>query len=287
MSALKGPTLLFCPADRPDRYAKAAARADSIVLDLEDAVAPADKDGARQSVVRALLELDPAHTFVRINALDTPWGKDDLAALPAHTMVMLPKAGSAADVRACAPRAVLALCETAAGVLAAESLARTDNCAGLMWGGEDLIADLGGRSSRGPGGGYRGVVLHTRTQVLLAATAAHKYAVDAVHLDISDLEGLAVEAEDAVAVGFRAKACIHPSHVAPIRAAFAPTEAESRWAREVLAAAEIRGAVFRHGGRMVDAPVLAHARSVLAALESADDEPPSVAGNHTAHHTRK
>lgn len=278
MSALQGPALLFCPADRPDRYAKAAARADSIVLDLEDAVAPADKESARQSVVGALPHLDPAHTFVRVNALGTPWGADDLAALPAHTMVMLPKAGSAADVRACAPHTVLALCETAAGVLAAESLARTDNCAGLMWGGEDLIADLGGRSSRGPDGGYRGVVLHARAQVLLAATAAQKYAVDAVHLDIPDLDGLAVEAEDAAAVGFRAKACIHPSHVAPIRAAFAPTEEEGRWARDILAAAKTHGAVFRYEGRMVDAPVLAHARSVLAALEPSAD---------AAHDTRK
>ncbi|MGP3775904.1 HpcH/HpaI aldolase/citrate lyase family protein [Streptomyces sp. SDT5-1] len=281
MSEVKGPALLFCPGDRPDRFAKAADRADSIVLDLEDAVAPEDKARARRSVVEALPRLDPAHTFVRINALDTRWGEDDLAALPAHTMVMLPKAASAADVHACAPRRVLALCETAAGVLAAETLARADNCAGLMWGGEDLVADLGGRSSRGPGGGYRGVVLHARAQVLLAATAAGKYAVDAVHLDIPDLDGLAVEAEDAAAVGFRAKACIHPSHVPAIRAAFAPTEAETRWAREVLAAAESQGAVFRYEGRMVDAPVLAHARSLLAASA------PGSADHPASHHTRK
>lgn len=267
MSAIPGPALLFCPADRPERYAKALARADGVILDLKDAVAPTAKAAARAALAAALNDLDPARMIVRVNAAGTPWHAADLAALRGTPLVaiMLPKATGAADVAALAPHPVVALCETAAGILAAPSIAAAANCVALMWGGEDLVADLGGRSSRRPDGGLRPVVAHARSAVLLAAAAAGCAAVDSVLLAVDDLAALAAEADDAAASGFVAKACIHPGQVETVRRAFASTARELAWAHAVLEAARGQDGVFVLDGRMVDEPVLRHARAVVAA----------------------
>src|SRR6476469_8547918 len=142
---LPGPTLLFCPGSRPDRFDKAAARADVVILDLEDAVGPAEKDSARSAVEIALPALDP-NTIVRLNATNTPWHQADADAVrrAGGSWVMLPKTGTPQELRPLADLNVIALCETAAGVLAAPTIATEPNCAALLWGGEDLIADLGG-----------------------------------------------------------------------------------------------------------------------------------------------
>lgn len=259
-----GPALLFCPADRPDRYAKALERADAVVLDLEDAVDPARRAVAREAL--AASDLDPDRVIVRVNPSGSGDHDADLAALEMtpYRAVMLPKAERAGDLAAFDGMAVIALCETAAGVLAAPEIARAPNVLALMWGAEDLVASLGGTSSRQPDGSYRDVARHARSAVLLAAGAAGVHAVDTVHLDIDDREGLRAEAEDAVAVGFAATACIHPGQVETIREAYRPTVADVTAAREILAAAEQSGGgVFRHRGSMVDGPVLAHARAVL------------------------
>lgn len=262
-----GPALLFCPADRPERYAKALDRADAVILDLEDAVDPAARPAAREALVAA--DLDPARVIVRVNPAGSDDHDADLSALAATPFraVMLPKAERVTDLAGLAGYDVIALCETAAGVLAAPELARAPEVIALMWGAEDLVASLGGTASRFPDGRYRDVARHARSSVLLAAGAAGVDAVDTVHLDITDLDGLAAEAEDAVAVGFAATACIHPGQVETIRAAYRPDPAEVEAARELLEAAErAGGGVFRHGGRMVDGPVLAHARAVLRRL---------------------
>lgn len=261
-----GPALLFCPADRPDRYAKAAERADAVILDLEDAVAPEDKAGAREALVAT--PLDPARTVVRVNAVGTPWFDDDVTALTrtAYRTVMLAKTSSADDVaavRRAGPWDVVALVETAAGVVATASIAAADGVVALMWGAEDLVASLGGTASRGADGAYRDVARHARATVLLAAGAHGRAAIDAVHLDIGDLDGLAAEAADARASGFVATACIHPSQVAVVRAAYRPTDAEVERARRLLEAAAGREGVFRWEGQMVDGPVLRHAERVL------------------------
>lgn len=265
MTAPFGPALLFCPADRPDRYAKAADRADAVILDLEDAVAAEAKDAARRAVATALPTLG-ANVLVRVNAADTPWFVDDVAMLRAegHRAVMLPKAGSPDDLDGLEDFQVLAICETAAGVLAAPAIARHAACAALMWGGEDLIADLGGRSSRNAQGRYYPVVEHARFTVLLAAAAAGKVAVDSVHIDIDDLGGLARESREAVDLGFGAKACIHPNHVPVIRQAFRPTPEMIAWATGVTTTARTAAGVFRFEGRMIDGPLLRQAQAVLA-----------------------
>ncbi|GAB7192267.1 citrate (pro-3S)-lyase subunit beta [Kineococcus sp. NUM-3379] len=260
-----GAAWLFCPADRPDRFARAARTADVVVLDLEDGVAPDAKEAARRAVRSA--DLDPARTVVRLNPAGTEDHGRDLAALAGttYTTVMLAKTESAGQLRALSPRRVVALCETARGVLAAPEIAASGLASALMWGAEDLLASLGGRSSRDRLGRYREVAVHARSTVLLAAGAAGIPAVDAVYLDIPDLRGLEAEAQEAAATGFSAKACIHPSQVEVVRAAFRPPAEEVAWARRVLAAAVGRHAVFAFEGRMVDAPVLRHARQVLRA----------------------
>jgi citrate lyase subunit beta/citryl-CoA lyase len=258
-----GPALLFCPADRPDRFAKAAERADAVILDLEDAVAPNRKAAARDALLSN--PLDPATTIVRVNAWGSPYFADDIVAL-AHTeyrTVMVAKTESAEQVSGLERYAIVALIETAAGVVRAAEIAAVDHVVAMMWGAEDLVASLGGSSSRHADGGYRDVARHARSTVLVAAAASGAAAIDAVHLDIADEPGLIAEATDAAAVGFAATACIHPSQVETIRRCYAPDERELDWARRVVTAAEDNRGVFVLDGRMVDSPVVRHAELVL------------------------
>lgn len=272
-----GPALLFCPADRPERYAKAAERADVVILDLEDAVAPENKATARQALLAT--PLDPDRVIVRVNPAGTGDHAEDLAALAgtAYRVVMLAKAESAETVAAL-DYSVIGLIETPLGSVRCEEIAAADNCVGLMWGAEDLVAGLGGASSRfGAGeanaGTYRDVPRFARARVRLAAGAFGKVAIDAVHLDIPDVDGLAAEVNDAVALGYSATACIHPSQVAIVRAGYAPTADEIAWARRVLAASEEHGGgVFRLDGQMVDAPVFGQATAVLRRAEAGADK---------------
>lgn len=268
-----GPALLFAPADRPERFAKAAGRADAVILDLEDAVSPEAKAAARENMRSS--GLDPATTMVRINALETPEAALDLAAVARSpfTTIMVAKACNPQAVAALADFNVVVLCESAVGILAAQELAALPNVVALMWGAEDLMASLGGTSSRfpsdggaggNPAGQYRAVAMHARSQLLLAAAAAGKTAIDSIYADFADSAGLAEEAEDAVASGFGAKACIHPAQVPVVREAFLPTQAQVDAARELLAAAEAAGTgVFAFKGNMVDGPILLHARETL------------------------
>ena len=276
---LPGPALLFCPADRPDRFVKAATAADGVILDLEDGLRAADREAARANLRE--VQLDPERTIVRINPAGTPDHDLDLVALARtpYRTVMLAKAERAADVRQLAalfntggdPEApalrVIVLCETALGVLNAPELAAEPATAALMWGAEDLVVSLGGRSSRHPDGGYRDVARHARSRVLLASAAHDVPAIDAVHLDIADLDGLAVEAADAAASGFAATACIHPSQVPVVRAAYRPTPAEIQRATALLEAARGAAGVFAFEGQMVDEPILNQARRLLQAAE--------------------
>jgi citrate lyase subunit beta / citryl-CoA lyase len=257
-----GPALLFCPADRPDRFAKAAASADGVILDLEDGVAPADRPAARLAIQETLI--DPATTIVRINPSGTEDHHRDREALSAtpYDLVMLAKTEAPDQVRALSPLQVIALVETPRGVLAAEAIA-AGGVVALMWGAEDLIAALGGRSSRRGDGHFRDVAQHARAAVLLAASAHGKGAIDSVHLDICDRGGLAAQAEEAVGSGFAAVACIHPSQVDVVRTAFRPTAGEIEAARRLLAAAADAAGVFAFEGRMIDAPVLRHAQRLL------------------------
>jgi citrate lyase subunit beta / citryl-CoA lyase len=259
-----GPAWLFCPADRPERFEKAAAAADVVILDLEDGVAAKDREAAR----RALIEtpLDPDRTVVRINPSATADHQLDLEALKrtSYTTVMLAKTESVQQVSALLPLDVVVLIETPLGALHVVELSRLGNAIALMWGAEDLFAVLGGTANRHVDGTYRDVARHVRSQTLLAAKAYGCMALDSVFIDIKDLDGLRDEVDDAVAVGFDAKVAIHPSQVAVIRAGYAPTAEQVEWARHVLAAARDERGVFQYEGLMVDAPVLRRAERIVA-----------------------
>jgi citrate lyase subunit beta / citryl-CoA lyase len=244
------------------------ASADMVILDLEDGVAPQDKPMARLAIQQTLL--DPERTIVRINPADTDAHMLDLEALKGtpYNLVMLAKTESAGQVDAVFPRLVIALCETPRGVLAAESVASCPTTVALMWGAEDLISGLGGISSRRPDGSYRDVARFARSQILLAAGARGIHALDAVYLEIENIDGLKREATDAAASGFSATACIHPSQVETVRASYQPANEDVAWAYRVLHAASEAKGVFSFEGNMIDAPVLRHAERILSAHSS-------------------
>lgn len=260
-----GPALLFCPGDRPDRYTKAATAADAVIIDLEDAVAPAAKADARRSLVSS--DLDPATTIVRVNPARTAEFEKDLVAVRAteYRTVMLAKAEDPGTLGQLDGLDVIALCESPLGIRNAGVLADHENVSGLMWGAEDLVAGLGGSSSRLANGRYRDFARYARSAVLIAAASAGKIAYDAVHLDITDDAGLREESEDAAASGFAGTVCIHPRQVEIVRASYRPSAESLRWAEEVLAAASAAdNGVFAFGGRMIDEPILRQARRLLS-----------------------
>jgi len=258
-----GPGWLFCPADRPERFEKAAAAADVVILDLEDGVAAKDRPAAREALKAS--RLDPDRTVVRVNPVGTQDHERDREALThtRYSTIMLAKTETAAQVVSLAPFDVIVLVETPLGALNVAETAGVDNAYAVMWGAEDLFAVTGGTANRWPDGSYRDVAQHVRSQSLLAAKAHGKLALDSVYLDIKDLDGLRAEADDAVAVGFDAKVAIHPTQVEVIRAAYTPTEEQVDWARRVLDTARTQRGVFAFEGIMVDAPVLRRAERIV------------------------
>ena len=266
--------VLFVPATRPERFAKAlGSGADAVIIDLEDAVEASLKDQARESV-RAFARSQPDTPFLlRVNAVDTPWFEDDLA-LCAECVglqeVLLPKAESAVQVARAATsgRPVLPIIESAAGVLALGELAHAAGVSRLSCGTIDLMLDMGTRPDTP---GARDVLQHVRTQLLLhSAVAGLAAPLDGVHPDFSDKDGLAAAAVLARDMGFGGMLCIHPAQVPVIQSVFAPDAAELDWARRVVEQAEATGSfAFQVDGKMVDAPVIARARQLLEAAPSA------------------
>lgn len=271
MSSAPARSYLFVPGDRPERFAKAlASGADAVVLDLEDAVAPAAKETARAAVAQALASMDAGRVVVRLNAEDTPWFDADLRLLGAAgaTTVMLPKAErvqTVARLRAGGPQiAVLALVESARGVIAAEALAAAPGVARLVFGTLDYALDLDLELSAGPFG--QAGLDAAASRIAIASRAAGLPApVAGVTTAVDDEAALLADWARARAHGFGAKLCIHPRQVAPLHAALAPSAAELAWAGRVLAAADAAaGAAVQLDGRMVDKPVIERARRLRA-----------------------
>ena len=262
-------TVLFTPGDRPDRCRTAPTTgADTVVFDLEDAVAPADTPAARGTVADLLSdpEFDPAtEVAVRI-AADAEGARADLDALPLDCLdaVMVPKAtrasvGRVAEWVADRSLAVLALIESATGVLDAQAVATTAGVDALCFGAEDLAADLGAtRTEEGT------EVLYAREHVVLAARAAGVDAVDTLVTDFRDHERLRKETAFAAELGYDGKLVIHPGQVSVVHDALAPDAETVAWAKRVLdARAEHDDGVFVVDGEMVDAPLVAQAERVL------------------------
>ncbi|RSD07346.1 HpcH/HpaI aldolase/citrate lyase family protein [Amycolatopsis eburnea] len=246
-------TFLFVPGDRPDRFGKAVASgADVVLLDLEDAVAPADKDAARAAVGTWL---DGGGTaMVRINAPGTPWFDADAALVAARGVpVMVPKAEHPGVLAGF--REVVALVETARGVERAGELAAVPSVTRLAFGSVDLAAELGvDPDDREP-------FAYARSRLVIASAAAGLAPpVDGVTTDLRDDDRLAADVRYARRLGFGGKLCVHPRQVAPVQMGFEPTEAEREWARRVVTAG---ASVSTVDGKMVDRPVLARARRIL------------------------
>lgn len=250
-------TWLFVPGDRPERFAKALdAGADRVIVDLEDAVAPAVKGAARAHVVALLKER--SDVVVRINGHDSPWFDDDVAALGADDVaVMLPKATPAAldALQRHGRRPVVALVETAAGVVGVEEVAaRADR---VVLGNADLAAELGVDPAD------REALAHVRGRLVVACAAAGGPGpVDGVTLDVRDGDAAEADARAAARHGFTGKLCVHPAQVAPTLRGLAPAAEHLAWARRVLGS--VVDGVATVDGQMVDEPVLARARSLLA-----------------------
>lgn len=258
---------LFVPGDRPERIAKArASGADAVIIDLEDAVAPAGKVAARDAVAGALDALQPV--VLRINGADTAWFADDarMAAHPGVGAVMLPKAVLADTIAAlratCGAKPVLALVETAAGMANLAALAHAEGVSRLVFGSVDfqLDTDIADDDL---------ALLPFRMQLVLASRVAGLPSpVDGVTTAFDDEARIAAEARRARSLGFGAKLCIHPRQVALTNAAFSASAEQLAWARRVVdAAGAAGGAAVAVDGKMVDAPVLARARRLLAAAE--------------------
>ncbi|MDE2394182.1 MAG: CoA ester lyase [Burkholderiales bacterium] len=249
---------LFVPADRPERIARALqSGADAVIVDLEDAVAPAAKAAARQALQGWLESAAAAPVLVRVNASNTPWHEDDLRLCerPAVRAIVLPKAEDAAALARLA-KPVLPLIETAAGFDALRAIAAAPGVRRLAFGALDFQVDLGIE-------GDDDALLFFRSQLVLASRLAGLEApVDGVTTALDDEEAVRGDTARARRLGFGAKLCIHPKQVAAVNRGFTPADAEIDWARRVIAAAQ-GGAAVAVDGKMVDAPVLLRAEALL------------------------
>ncbi|MFP8953960.1 HpcH/HpaI aldolase/citrate lyase family protein [Natrialbaceae archaeon A-arb3/5] len=270
-------SVLFTPGDRPEMLRTASeAGADSVVFDLEDAVAPSQKDRAREAV-RSLVtdpDFDPdCEVCVRVTAasdaldadLDALFGSTDTE--PRLDSVVLPTVDSAEAVRTLVGKLeaydvrypILALIETARGVLAAPEIAAVSEIDALVFGAEDLAADLGAtRTADGL------EVLYARERVVTAAAAYDCDAIDTLVTDYEDESRLVEETKFAIRLGYDGKLAIHPAQIDPINDAFRPSAAELKWAEKVLTAkreadTDERG-VFEVDGEMIDAPLIEQAK---------------------------
>jgi len=270
-------SLLFVPADRPERFVKAAASgADALILDLEDSVAPEKKDAGRAAIAEWLAGERAVPTFVRVNPLDGGLTATDLAeVLPGKPdAIVLPKAEGAASVEALlglmggARLLVLPIAtETAAAIFQLGSYgAVADHLIGLTWGAEDLPAAIGAATSREADGSYTAPYEMVRSLTLFGAHAAGTAAIETVFPRIDAPDALAAYVARARRDGFTGMMAIHPAQVAIINAGFTPTEAELAHARAVIEAFAASPGVgaLKLDGKMIDRPHLKLAETILA-----------------------
>ena len=273
-------SLLFVPAARPDRYPKALATgADAICIDLEDGVAVGAKETARDNALALFATRQPtrAEVILRINDPKTDLGQADLDAVRRARVrpdaLMLPKCDGADEVLAVASSlsdwlpdlALIVMIETARGLAAAEGIATaTPNIAAVFFGAIDYSADVGCAVEWD-------AVLYARSRVVLAAAIAGASAIDSPFMDVPALDGLADESRRARALGFVGKAAIHPTQVAVIQAEYSPRVGEIAWARTIVDAYEENaGGVLLVDGKLIERPVIASARRILAMASTVD-----------------
>ncbi len=283
-------SLLFVPASSERFFAKAQnCQADSLIFDLEDAVAPERKAIARETLKDVLSDsgFDRFERTVRINDLDTPYFLDDVLAMveAGADGLVVPKTNTVEGIRFVDKLVSLAeersgrnpgsvvllpLIEQPQAIGSAFSLAQAGpRLAGLAFGHGDFSLAMGIQA----GPSIDGIVMHARCQVVIAAKSAGIVPIDNVYLDIPNVEGLVAETRQGKQLGYEGKACIHPNQIEPVNAVYSPTAEEVAYARDLVAAfegavAEGKGAVaFR--GRMIDGPIADIERIVLERAKKA------------------
>lgn len=255
-------SILFLPASNPRAIEKARELpADMIILDLEDAVREEDKEAARDAAVEAMQQgFGGRPAAIRINAVGHGQHGADMVAVrrSGAPYVVLPKVENLrqiADTKVVCERPVIAMVETARGVLDLRDFASTS--AALIAGTNDLASDL-----RIPFGAGRAGLATALQRVVLAARAAGIPAFDGVYNGLDDIEGLAEQAQEGRAFGFDGKTVIHPSQIDTVNRIFSPTQEELDAARLLVSSAT--GGAERHQGRMVEGMHVAHARAMIA-----------------------
>lgn len=264
-----------------------ALPADSLVLDLEDAVTPENKDSARSIVSGWLRDVDfgRQERVVRPNPLDSPWGADDLRATmeAPPDAYLIPKVSTVADVQAVDAELtrleqeyghppgrvslLLVATETPAGVLNLPTFPTCQRVAGMTWGAEDLSAAIGARRARRPDGAYLDVFRHCRVQTLLACAAGGVQPIASVFVEIRELDALRAECREDAWMGFTGKVTIHPDQIPIVNEAFTPSPDEAREASELVSAFRVAQAdgrmAFNFKGQMVDVPHLRRAETIV------------------------
>ena len=262
-------SLLFVPGTRPDRFAKAvAAGADLTCIDLEDAVAPDGKDEARAATLAYLAETTdrPHPVGLRVNGFGTTWHAADLEALKTARgvdFVMMPKPTALEEIDALRAAygqdRIIVVMETARALGIAEAIADHPGVCAAVYGAVDLAGEIGCDMSWD-------AHLYGRSRCAAAFGAAQKVLFDVPYLDVTDTEGLKKSTKRAKALGIHARAAIHPSQLAPIHEALAPTSEEvSRAQRTIEAFDAAEGGVALLDGKLIELPVIKAARRTLAA----------------------
>ena len=267
MPLLSPRSYLFVPGSRPDRFAKAcAAGADAVVIDLEDSVAAADKNTAREAVAAWLTPSQPV--FVRVNVANSEWFLGDLklGGKPGIAGVLLPKAERVEDIRTVAGHfssttPILLQIETAQGFANAPTMACAEGVQRLLFGSIDFQLDLGMAAEEDE-------LLFFRSQIVLVSRVAGiQSPVDGVTTDINSPERVRDDTLRARRLGFGGKMCIHPKQVPVVNECFVPTAEEEAWAKRVVeASVASHGGATSVDGKMVDRPVLARAEVILASV---------------------
>ena len=266
--------------------------ADALILDLEDAVTPENKDSARVTVSDWLEHVDfgRQERVVRVNPLGSPWFERDVEETMGHPpdSYLIPKVNNANEVAEIdatirehersfghtegAVKLLILGTETPQGFLNIGDLAANPRVDALTWGAEDLSAAIGSRANRNPDGSYLPIFEHARVMCLLAATAWDKQPLDTVFVDFNDPSGLRTECLESANMGYTGKITIHPNQIEIVNECFTPSPAEVSEAKELLdlfAAKEAEGVMaFSFKGQMVDVPHLTRAKKIVEMSEA-------------------
>ena len=266
-------TPLFVPANKPERISKAlASGADAVIVDLEDSIAPEEKQIARNNV-SSLQLTSKTPLFIRINGTDTPWYRDDCEAVRSSCAsgVMLSKTQSKLQIEQLATQIgsslpIIGLIETAAAIVALDEICKAPSLTQLAFGSIDFAYDIGCHIN-----GTNDALLYARSALVIHSKANGLSApLDGVTTSFKNPEQVSADARYSKNLGFGGKLLIHPAQIAPARDGFLPSPAELAWAKNILAASQQAGGhAAQHEGHMIDKPVVMKALALIEMSKTA------------------